>query len=85
MTKIGTEPSSPITPALPDRVLFRSGAISSVAALVLGAVAMSFHGGTHPEDLQSVLPQYAANTHWELVHLVQFGADVLTLIGFLAL
>jgi hypothetical protein len=85
MTKIGIEQSSPITPTLPDRVLFRLGAVSSVLALVLGAVAMGFHGGTHPEDLPSVLPQYAANTHWELVHLVQFGADVLMLIAFLAL
>jgi hypothetical protein len=70
---------------LADRVLLRIGAISSVLGLVLSSVAAYFHGGTHPADLQAALPEYAANTHWELVHLVQFGSDVLMLIAFLAL
>jgi hypothetical protein len=31
------------------------------------------------------LPEYAANTVWELVHLVQFVADIFVLVGFFAL
>lgn len=37
-----------------------------------------------PENLHAVLPQYAANKHWELVHLAQFVADILLLVAFLA-
>jgi hypothetical protein len=44
----------------------RTGAVSSVLALLLSSVAGYFHGGTHPADLQAVLPEYAANTHWEI-------------------
>jgi hypothetical protein len=69
----------------PERSLLRLGAISSVVGLVLSGVAGAFHGGMQPQNLQAVLPEYAANQHWELVHLAQFVADVLLLIGFLAL
>jgi hypothetical protein len=56
-----------------------------VLGLVLSGVAIAFHGGTSPENLEIVLPQYAANDAWELVHLAQFVADVLVLVGFVAL
>jgi hypothetical protein len=86
MTETKTLHAFSIPPrTLADRVLLRTGAVSSVLALLLSSVAGYFHGGTHPADLQAVLPEYAADTHWELVHLVQFGCDVLMLIAFLAL
>src|SRR5215212_3563051 len=69
----------------PERALLRLGAVSSVLGLVLSGVASAFHGGTSPENLEIVLPQYAANDAWELVHLAQFVADVLVLVGFFAL
>ena len=54
--------------------------------LVLGIVFGAFHGGGgEPNNLQSTLPHYAANNYWELVHLGQFVADILLLVGFIAL
>ena len=73
----------PISPS--DSALLRIGSISSVLGLVVGGVTIYFHGGMQPENLQVVLPQYAANEHWELVHFVQFVADMLLLVGFVAL
>jgi hypothetical protein len=70
----------------PERTLLRIGAVSSVLGLALGIVAGAFHGGGgQPNDLQATLPQYAANNHWELVHLGQFVADILLLVGLIAL
>src|SRR5215212_3149018 len=78
--------SSWLEPRRPcERALLRLGAVSSVLGLVLSGVASAFHGGTSPENLEIVLPQYAANDAWELVHLAQFVADVLVLVGFFAL
>src|SRR5690349_6103033 len=79
--------SSPTTLARhPERALLRMGAASTVLGMLLGTVAGVFHGGgAQPNDLQATLPEYAANDVWELVHLVQFVADVSVLVGFFAL
>src|SRR3954471_6801799 len=79
--------SSPVTPTRhPEQALLRIGAVSSVLGLLLSIVAVAFHGGgPHPDDLQATLPEYAANGAWEVVHLAQFVADVLLLIGYFAL
>src|SRR6266511_4033275 len=70
----------------PERALLRLGAISIVLSMLINLIAtLGFHGGTPPEDLAAVLPQFAANDAWILIHLVQFGADVLLLVGFVAL
>jgi hypothetical protein len=70
----------------PERALLRIGAVSSVLGLVLSIVAVAFHGGGgQPDNLRVALPHYAANDLWELVHLGQFVADVLLLVGFIAL
>lgn len=62
------------------------GAVSSVFGLALGIFSGVFHGGGgEPNNLLATLPQYAANAHWELVHLGQFVADILLLVGFIAL
>ena len=79
--------SSPTTLARhPERALLRMGAASTVLGMLLGIAAGVFHGGgAQPSDLQATLPEYAANTVWELVHLVQFVADIFLLVGFFAL
>ena len=55
-----------------ERLALRAGAGSAVAGIVVTVVASRFHGGTDPADLQTVLPQYAANPHWKAAHLGQF-------------
>lgn len=70
----------------PERALLRLGAASTVLGMLLGIAAGVFHGGgAQPNDLQATLPEYAANNVWELVHLVQFVADIFGLVGFFAL
>ena len=53
--------------------------------MLLGLGVGVFHGGSQPWDLEATLPLYAANRWWELVHLGQFVADILLLVGFFAL
>jgi hypothetical protein len=77
--------SRPIPAPPPEGGLLRAGAVSIVLGGLLGLTASAFHGGTPPEDLAAVLPQVAANDAWELVHLAQFVADVLSLVGWFAL
>src|SRR5215467_3840283 len=59
-----------------ERLALRVGAGLAIAGIVVTVVASRFHGGTDPADLQTVLPQYAANPNWKAAHLGQ-------LIGFL--
>jgi hypothetical protein len=74
------------TPAShPERTLLRIGAVSIVLGVLLGLTVGFFHGGSQPWDLQATLPLYAANRWWELVHLAQFVAELLLLVGFFAL
>ena len=68
-----------------ERDFFRIGAISIIVGTLVGLVAASFHGGSHPSDLEAALPEYAANKYWELVHLSQFLGELLVLFGFAAL
>ena len=58
------------------RNALRAGAALAVIGVVITVVASRFHGGTDPADLQTVLPQYAANPNWKAAHLGQF-------VGFL--
>jgi hypothetical protein len=59
------------------RNTLRVGAALAVIGVVVTVVASRLHGGTDPADLQTVLPQYAANPNWKAVHLGQF-------VGFLS-
>jgi hypothetical protein len=69
----------------PDRTVLRLGAVSIVLGALLGLGVGVIHGGSQPWDLQATLPLYAANRWWELVHLGQFVAEVLLLVGLFAL
>ena len=60
------------------RHALRAGAGLAIVGIVVNIVASRFHGGTDPADLQTVLPEYAANPHWKAAHLGQF-------IGFLCI
>jgi len=60
------------------RHALRAGAGLAIVGIVVIIVASRFHGGTDPADLQTVLPEYAANPHWKAAHLGQF-------IGFLCI
>ena len=55
-----------------ERLGLRAGAGLAVAGIVVIVLASRFHGGTDPADLQTALPQYAANPHWKAAHLGQF-------------
>jgi len=58
------------------RTVLRIASGLAVAGAVAIIVASRLHGGTDPAELQTVLPQYAANPHWKTAHLGQF-------VGFL--
>jgi hypothetical protein len=44
----------------------------ALTGVVVAAVASRLHGGAEPQNLLSVLPEYAANPYWKAVHLGQF-------------
>jgi hypothetical protein len=58
------------------RNAYRLASALAIAGVVVVAVASHFHGGAEPQNLSSVLPDYAANPSWQAVHLGQ-------LLGFL--
>src|SRR5262249_60804162 len=70
------EPATKHTEA--KRYALRAGSGLAIVGIVVIIVANRFHGGTDPADLQTVLPEYAANPHWKAAHLGQF-------IGFLCI
>ncbi len=68
-----------------ERTLLRIGAVSAIVGVITLFVAEAFHGGHDPADFQAVLPEYAANANWEVVHIGQFLGYVLVLVGLVAL
>jgi hypothetical protein len=67
-----------------ERNTYRLASALALAGAVVVAVASRFHGGAEPQNLLSVLPEYAANTHWKAVHLGQF-LGFLLMVGALIL
>ena len=68
-----------------ERTLLRIGAVSATLGVITLFVADAFHGGHNPDDLEAVLPEYAANANWEVVHTGQFLGYALVLVGLVAL
>jgi len=68
-----------------ERTLLRIGAVSATLGVITLFVADAFHGGHNPADLEAVLPEYAANANWEVVHTGQFLGYALVLVGLVAL
>jgi hypothetical protein len=68
-----------------ERTLLRIGAVSATLGVITIFVADTFHGGHDPADLEAVLPEYAANANWEVVHIGQFLGYALVLVGLVAL
>lgn len=54
----------------------RIGATLALLSIPILVTSALFHGGHDPDNLQAVLPEYAANRNWKAVHLGQF-------VGFL--
>jgi hypothetical protein len=71
--------------ALGERTLLRIGAVSATLGVITLFVADAFHGGHDPADLEVVLPEYAANANWEIVHIGQFLGYTLVLVSLVAL
>src|ERR687885_285030 len=71
--------------AVVERTSLRIGAISATLGVIILFVADAFHGGHDPADLEATLPEYAANTNWEVVHIGQFLGYALILISLVAL
>jgi hypothetical protein len=67
-----------------QRNVNRLASVLAIAGPVIAIVAGRFHGGVDPQNLAGVLPQYAANSHWEVVHLGQF-LGLLLIVGALTL
>ena len=67
------------------QTLLRIGAVSAPFGVITLFVADAFHGGHDPADLEAVLPEYAANANWEVLHIGQFLGYVLVLVGLVAL
>ena len=68
-----------------ERTLLRIGAVSTLLGVITLFVAEAFHGGHDPAGLEATLPEYAANTNWEVVHIGQFLGYALVLVGLVAL
>ena len=68
-----------------ERTLLRIGAVSAIVGVVTLFVAGHFHGGHDPANLGTVLPEYAANANWEVVHIGQFLGFALVLVVLVAL
>ena len=68
-----------------ERTLLRIGAVSAIVGVVTLFVADHFHGGHDPANLGTVLPEYAANANWEVVHIGQFLGFALVLVVLVAL
>jgi hypothetical protein len=68
-----------------ERTLLLIGAVSTALGVITFFVAEAFHGGHEPADLEATLPEYAANTNWEVVHIGQFLGYALVLVGLVAL
>ena len=68
-----------------ERTLLRIGAVSATLGVITLFIADAFHGGHDPSDLEAVLPEYAANANWEVVHIGQFLGYALVLISLVAL
>jgi hypothetical protein len=62
----------------------RFASVLMIAGPVIAIVAGRFHGGVDPQNLVGVLPQYAANPYWKVVHLGQF-LGLLLIVGALML
>lgn len=71
--------------AVAERTLLRIGAVSAILGVITIFVANAFHGGNHPDDLEIVLPQYAVNANWEVVHVGQFLGYALVFVALVAL
>src|SRR5215216_1214852 len=71
--------------AVAERTLLRIGAVSAMLGIITIFVANAFHGGNHPDDLEIVLPQYAVNANWEVVHIGQFLGYTLVFVALVAL
>ena len=71
--------------AVVERTLLRIGAVSATLGVIILFVADAFHGGHDPADLEATLPEYAANTNWEVVHIGQFLGYALVLVALVAL
>jgi hypothetical protein len=67
-----------------QRNVRRCASVLMIAGVVIAIAASHFHGGTDPQNLVGVLPQYAANPYWKAVHLGQF-LGLLLIVGALML
>ena len=65
--------------------MLRIGAVSAIVGVVTLFVADAFHGGHDPANLGAILPEYAANANWEIVHIGQFLGFALVLVVLVAL
>ena len=63
----------------------RVGAALAIGGILAVVVASRFHGGTDPADLQTVLPQYAANPYWKAAHLGQWVGFLLIVASLIIL
>lgn len=68
-----------------DRALARLGAITAPVGIVTFVLATALHPGHDPGNLAVVLPEYAADTHWLAIHLIQFFGMALATIGLVGL
>jgi len=74
------------TTANPARTLVRTGASLVVAGAVASLVAEAFHPSHEPPNNHpAVFAEYAASHDWIAVHLGQFAAFLVLLVGLLAL
>jgi hypothetical protein len=67
-----------------QRNVRRFASVLMIAGPVVAVAAGRFHGGVDPQNLVGVLPQYAANPYWKVVHLGQF-LGLLLIVGALVL
>jgi len=81
-----TTPTTAATAAVPEDRSVRTGTVLVVAGIAAEYAVTQLHPSHEdPDDHHAVFPEYAASDGWIAVHLGQFAAGLLVLLGILTL
>ena len=86
MTTPTTPAATASAAAVPDDRSVRTGTVLMLAGIAVEYAVSELHPSHEdPDDHQAVFPEYAASDDWIAVHLGQFAAGLLVLLGILTL
>ena len=86
MTTPTTPAATASAAAVPDDRSVRTGTVLMLAGIAVEYAVSELHPSHEdPDDHHAVFPEYAASDDWIAVHLGQFAAGLLVLLGILTL